>query len=134
MITWTALVDPACLCASTGADGLIVSTPTGSTAYSLSAGGPIIFPFGCGHLPDPDLPTHADKPARDSAGSQRGCRWFATPPTTMPTSQSMAKWGEPLKCEDTVVCRSSGHVLKLIRPPRQKFFDVLRAKLKWGER
>jgi NAD+ kinase len=42
--------------------------------------------------------------------------------------------GQPLKQEDVVVCRSSPHVVRLVRPPNQKFFDVLRAKLKWGER
>jgi NAD+ kinase len=42
--------------------------------------------------------------------------------------------GEPLRLDDLVVCRSSSHALHLIRPPRMKFFDVLRQKLKWGER
>ncbi len=42
--------------------------------------------------------------------------------------------GEPLREEDEIVCRSSAHALHLIRPPRMLFFDVLRQKLKWGER
>jgi NAD+ kinase len=42
--------------------------------------------------------------------------------------------GEPLKKDDAVVCRSSEYALNLIRPPRMMFFDVLRQKLKWGER
>ena len=42
--------------------------------------------------------------------------------------------GEPLEKEDAVVCRSSQYALHLIRPPRMMFFDVLRQKLKWGER
>jgi NAD+ kinase len=42
--------------------------------------------------------------------------------------------GEPLRENDTVVCRSSNFALHLIRPPKAMFFDVLRAKLKWGER
>jgi NAD+ kinase len=42
--------------------------------------------------------------------------------------------GEPLKEEDAVVCHSSDYALHLIRPPRMRFFDVLREKLKWGER
>ena len=42
--------------------------------------------------------------------------------------------GEPLEHDDLVVCRSSAYVVRLVRPPNQKFFDVLRAKLKWGER
>jgi NAD+ kinase len=42
--------------------------------------------------------------------------------------------GQPLTEGDTVVCRSSHSSLLLIRPPRMMFFDVLRQKLKWGER
>ena len=42
--------------------------------------------------------------------------------------------GEPLKKHDRVVCRNSNHYLQLIRPPKMLFFDVLRNKLKWGER
>jgi NAD+ kinase len=42
--------------------------------------------------------------------------------------------GHPLRENDLVVCRSSTYALHLVRPPRMMFFDVLRAKLKWGER
>jgi len=42
--------------------------------------------------------------------------------------------GEPLQKGDQVVCRSSHHTLLLVRPPKMLFFDVLRQKLKWGER
>ena len=42
--------------------------------------------------------------------------------------------GEPLRHMDQVICRSSSYCLQLIRPPRSLFFDVLRQKLKWGER
>jgi len=42
--------------------------------------------------------------------------------------------GEPLKKGDQIACRSSQHTLMLVRPPRMLFFDVLRQKLKWGER
>ena len=42
--------------------------------------------------------------------------------------------GAPLRLGDVVLCRSSDYALHLIRPPRMLFFDVLRAKLKWGER
>ena len=42
--------------------------------------------------------------------------------------------GEPLRMGDQIVCSSSSYSLMLIRPPRMLFFDVLRQKLKWGER
>jgi NAD+ kinase len=42
--------------------------------------------------------------------------------------------GEPLFKGDQIVCRTSAYAIHLIRPPRMLFFDVLRAKLKWGER
>jgi NAD+ kinase len=42
--------------------------------------------------------------------------------------------GTPIRERDIIVCHSTQHALHLIRPPRQMFFDVLRQKLKWGER
>jgi NAD+ kinase len=42
--------------------------------------------------------------------------------------------GNPIQENDTIVCRSSAFALHLVRPPRMMFFDVLRQKLKWGER
>jgi NAD+ kinase len=42
--------------------------------------------------------------------------------------------GEPLRNDDHVVCRRSEHAVHLVRPPKMMFFDVLREKLKWGER
>ena len=42
--------------------------------------------------------------------------------------------GEPLEVNDRVVCRTSSKTLRLIRPPKMLYFDVLREKLKWGER
>jgi NAD+ kinase len=42
--------------------------------------------------------------------------------------------GEPLDKSDHIVCRSSSYALRLVRPPMMMFFDVLRQKLKWGER
>jgi len=42
--------------------------------------------------------------------------------------------GNPIRDGDTIVCRSSAYSLRLVRPPHMMFFDVLRQKLKWGER
>jgi NAD+ kinase len=115
------------------ADGLIVSTPTGSTAYSLSAGGPIIFPKVGALCLTPISPhmltnrpvivpdTSVIKIVNHAAGGEA----YLT---------IDGQIGEPLDSGDQVICRRSAQVLELIRPPRSMFFDVLRQKLKWGER
>ncbi|MBL8237007.1 MAG: NAD(+)/NADH kinase [Bryobacterales bacterium] len=115
------------------ADGLIISTPTGSTAYSLAAGGPIIFPQVAALAITPICP-----------------HMLTNRPVILPDSGEITVWvrsegeesyltvdgqvGQPLKRDDRVVCRSSEHTLQLVRPPKMLFFDVLRQKLKWGER
>ncbi|MBI2686983.1 MAG: NAD(+)/NADH kinase [Acidobacteria bacterium] len=115
------------------ADGLIISTPTGSTAYSLAAGGPIIFPQVAALTITPICP-----------------HMLTNRPVIVPDSSGITVWarsedeeiyltvdgqvGQPLKRGDRVVCRSSEHTLQLVRPPKMLFFDVLRQKLKWGER
>jgi NAD+ kinase len=115
------------------ADGLIIATPTGSTAYSLSAGGPIIFPSVGAICLTPICPHMLTN------------RPVIVPDTsviriTSETDDGMAfltidgQVGEPLKKGDQIVCRSSSYALMLVRPPRMMFFDVLRQKLKWGER
>jgi NAD+ kinase len=115
------------------ADGLIVATPTGSTAYSLSAGGPIIFPSVgaicltpiCPHMLT-NLPVIVPDTSTIRITSQ------AEDDSAFLTIDGQI--GEPLKEGDQVVCRSSAYSLMLVRPPRMLFFDVLRQKLKWGER
>ena len=132
MIDLDTRVDEQFVCAYK-ADGLIVCTPTGSTAYSLSAGGPIIFPSVptiCLTPICPHMLTNRPVLVPETSVIQVLCR-----------SEDNAVYltidgqiGEPLKHNDTVVCRSSQYALHLIRPPRMMFFDVLREKLKWGER
>ena len=114
------------------ADGLIVSTPTGSTAYSLSAGGPIIFPSVptiCLTPICPHMLTNRPVLVSETSEIEVRCRGDASVYLTID-----GQIGEPLETEDSVVCRSSQYALHLIRPPRMMFFDVLRQKLKWGER
>ena len=114
-------------------DGLIISTPTGSTAYSLSAGGPIVFPsVGCLCLTPICPHTLTNRPVivPDSMVI-RICVRGGDAETYLTVDGQV---GEPLRRDDVVVCRSSSHFIRLIRPPKLKFFDVLRDKLRWGER
>ncbi len=115
------------------ADGLIISTPTGSTAYSLSAGGPIIFPSVEALCITPICPHMLTN------------RPVLVPDTSVIQIISLAgdqdgyltidgQVGQPLVHQDRILCRRSSHSINLIRPPRMLFFDVLRKKLKWGER
>ena len=115
------------------ADGLIISTPTGSTAYSLSAGGPIVFPSVGALCITPICPhTLTNRPVLVSDSSVIQVLNLAATGDAYLTIDGQV--GEPLREEDRVVCRSSKKAVSLIRPPRMLFFDVLRQKLKWGER
>ncbi len=115
------------------ADGLIIATPTGSTAYSLSAGGPIIFPSVEALAITPICPHMlTNRPVIVPRTSVIELVSHAADDAAFLTIDGQV--GEPLKRNDRVVCRSSDRTLHLIRPPRLKFFDVLRQKLKWGER
>ncbi len=114
------------------ADGLIISTPTGSTAYSLSAGGPIIFPSVAALCLTPICPhmlTNRPVIVPDTSVIQIVSR--GTEGTFLTIDGQV---GEPISKGDRIVCRSSSNAISLIRPPRMLFFDVLREKLKWGER
>jgi len=115
------------------ADGLIVATPTGSTAYSLSAGGPIIFPsVGCICMTPicPHMLTNRPVIVPETSVIRIICQ--AEGESAFLTIDGQI--GEPLLRDDHIVCRSSAHTLMLVRPPNMLFFDVLRQKLKWGER
>jgi len=115
------------------ADGLIISTPTGSTAYSLSAGGPIIFPTVPALCITPICPHMlTNRPVLVPETSV--IRVTSRGPDESVYLTIDGQVGTPIREHDVVVCRSSDHSLLLIRPPRMMFFDVLRQKLKWGER
>jgi NAD+ kinase len=132
MIDIEALVDDQMVC-DYKADGLIISTPTGSTAYSLSAGGPIIFPSVEALAITPICPHMlTNRPVIVPQTSVIRLNVRAQDDKAFLTIDGQI--GEPLKHRDVVVCRSSERVVRLVSPPRLKFFDVLRQKLKWGER
>ncbi|MCC7174184.1 MAG: NAD(+)/NADH kinase [Bryobacterales bacterium] len=114
-------------------DGLIVATPTGSTAYSLSAGGPIVFPsVDCIGLTPISSHTLTNRPVIVPARSVIRIRSRAADGEVYLTIDGQV--GEPLRRDDVVVCRSSEHAVRLVRPRELRFFDVLREKLKWGTR
>ena len=113
------------------ADGLIVSTPTGSTAYNLSAGGPIVFPSMNAMVVTPICPfTLSNRPlvVPDDAMVE----------LLMKTDQEDVSLtldgqvGFPLRVDDRVVIRKSRTTFNLIQPSNRNYFDVLRDKLRWG--
>ncbi|HTA42536.1 MAG TPA: NAD(+)/NADH kinase [Bryobacteraceae bacterium] len=115
------------------ADGLIVSTPTGSTAYSLSAAGPIIYPTVnaicltpiCPHtLTNRPLIVPSEMSIRIVCRAKDGDAYLTVD----------GQVGGPLLGGDAVECQTSDFDVLLIRPRDKTFFDVLRQKLKWGER
>ena len=132
MIDLDAHVDQQFVCAYK-ADGLIISTPTGSTAYSLSAGGPIIFPSVPAICITPICPHMlTNRPVLVPETSV--IRVISRAPDESVFLTIDGQVGNPIREGDTLVCRSSDYTLRLVRPPHMMFFDVLRQKLKWGER
>jgi NAD+ kinase len=123
-------VDDAFVCVYK-ADGLIVSTPTGSTAYSLSAGGPIVLPSVQAWAITPVCPHMLSmRPVIVPDGSVIRIDALGADHATYLTIDGQI--GELLNQGDRVVCRRSEHSVSLIRPANLLFFDVLREKLKWG--
>jgi NAD+ kinase len=114
------------------ADGLIVATPTGSTAYNLSAGGPIVHPAMSAIVITPICP-----------------HMLTNRPIVLPDSLDVeiriatekqeifltldGQEGLPLTGDDAVHIRRSSTSVRLVRTGEKSYFDVLRAKLKWGE-
>jgi len=114
------------------ADGMIVSTPTGSTAYSLSAGGPIVHPALESILITPICPhTLTNRPLIIPA--QHQIRFvLRSGQDVMLTIDGQV--GVNFVEGDEVVCTQSDYRVELIRPNDKVFFDVLREKLKWAKR
>jgi NAD+ kinase len=114
------------------ADGLIVATPTGSTAYSLSAGGPIVHPSVESLVITPICPhTLSDRPLvlRDSSSVEVILSGDAESVFLTLDGQK----GIPMQSGDRVRIARAPERLKLIQPPRKSYFNILRSKLKWGE-
>ena len=114
------------------ADGLIVSSPTGSTAYSLSAGGPIVHPAVEAFIITPICPHMlTDRPlvVRD---------YCCVEVKTNGDAESVyltldGQRGVPLESTDILRVERAKEHLQLIQPPKKPYFEILRNKLKWGE-
>jgi len=119
--------------ASYRADGLIVATPTGSTAYSLAAGGPVVSPEVAALVITPISPhmlTHRPVVVKDS----RTVKIVVIGPPEEAFLTVDGQVGIPLLEGDHITCKKSVREVRLLRHADRTFFDVLRMKLKWGER
>ena len=130
LLLMDAFVDGEFVC-SYRADGLIVSTPTGSTAYSLSAGGPVIYPSVAAVCVTPICPhTLTNRPLvlPDSSTVEIVLRGGERDSYLTIDGQV----GIEVKLEDRIQTRLAGHRVQIIQPRRLRFFEVLRSKMKWG--
>jgi NAD+ kinase len=114
------------------ADGLIVASPTGSTAYSLSAGGPIVHPSVEAFIITPICPhTLSDRPVVVGDISVIEVKLSAGTESVFLTLDGQK--GIPLQATDRVRISRAQQLLKLIQTPNKSYFEILRNKLKWGE-
>jgi len=115
------------------ADGIILSTPTGSTAYSLSAGGPIVHPALPVTIVTPICPhTLTNRPLVVSNEMKVEIKITTQEPDTYLTLDGQI--GIRLKTGDVIEVRKSDTVVKLIKSPFRDYFTILKTKLMWGER
>ena len=113
------------------ADGLIVATPTGSSAYNLSAGGPIIYPSMNAVVITPICPfTLSNRPIVVPDDSIIEVRLVTRNEEVALTLDGQV--GFPLQAGDRAVIRKSNTAFNLVQPPNRNYFEVLRNKLKWG--
>ncbi len=113
------------------ADGLIVSTPTGSTAYNLSAGGPVIYPSMNAVVITPICPfTLSNRPIVIPDESVIELR-LKTPNEDVAVTLD-GQVGFPLKPEDRVIIHKSQASFHIVQPANRNYFEVLRDKLRWG--
>jgi len=115
------------------ADGLIVSSPTGSTAYNLAAGGPILHPALPAIVLTPICPHMlTNRPLVVSDGSSIQVRLRSASDAEVHLTLDGQR-GFPLSRQDSVTVTRSPRTLRLVTAPGRDYFTVLRTKLKWGE-
>jgi NAD+ kinase len=121
------------LVAQLRADGVIVSTPTGSTAYNLAANGPILAPDVDGMIVTAICPHQLTvRPLVVRGDAEISLNVEGLPEQVYLTIDGQE--AIDLRSGDELHCRRSQHTIRLLRMSGNSFFDVLRAKLKWGER
>jgi len=115
------------------ADGIIICTPTGSTAYSLSAGGPILYPTLNSLLLTPICPhTLTNRPIVLPGDAVVDIRLISVSDNVILTHDGIVS--STIASGDIISIRRSSQVTALIMPPKHDHFDALKTKLKWGER
>src|SRR5579863_2885987 len=115
------------------ADGLILSTPTGSTAYSLAAGGPIVYPSVEAFVITPICPhTLTNRPLVIPDSATIEVSFKSEDDAVFLTLDGQI--GVELARGDRVRMRKAAKKLLLVRPARKSYYEILRSKLKWGER
>jgi len=113
------------------ADGLIIATPTGSTAYSLAAGGPILYPCVPALILNPICPfTLSQRPIVIDDSSVIEVTLLTENEDVFVTLDGQV--GFALMARDVVHVKKAEKKIKLIKNPYRNFFEVLRTKLRWG--
>jgi len=132
MVDLNLQIDGSYVC-SYKADGLIISTPTGSTAYSMAAGGPIIYPTVEAFLITPICShTLTNRPLVVPNTNRIELDFESREEAVFLTLDGQV--GVDLKRGDLVVISKVPNKLRLVRPARKTYFEILRSKLKWEER
>jgi NAD+ kinase len=115
------------------ADGLIVSTPTGSTAYNLSAGGPVLYPTMASYILTPICPFTLTNRPIILTDSHTVCIRLTKESEEERVSLTFdGQVGFDLMQGDEVLIYTSKERIKLIKSPDQSYFEILREKLMWG--
>lgn len=113
------------------ADGLVLATPTGSTAYSLAAGGPVIAPTVEGFCLTPICPhTLSNRPVVVNESSEFEIVFVGGDDSTFLTVDGQV--GLNLRPDDRIVAKKAKHSVRIIEAQKHHFFDVLRNKMGWG--
>jgi NAD+ kinase len=117
------------------ADGLIIASPTGSTAYNLAAGGPILHPEVDALLLTPIAPHMlTNRPIVIPASSEVRVRPALNGRNDEVFVTFDGQSGHALESDDVISVRRAYKPLRLVRASTRTYFDVLRQKLKWSER